>query len=84
MPMPIDAQAPGMPTENDGFIPPKNWDGKKIRHQGTGKVGWADKDGNVWVPTGPGALAHGGPHWDVQSANGKGYRNVYPGGKVRG
>lgn len=26
--------------------------------------GWEDAGGNVWVPTGPGSLAHGGPHWD--------------------
>ena len=76
-----DAQAPGMPTENDGYVPPKKWDGKKVKNQnGKGGVGWPDKDGNVWVPTGP--KGHGGPHWDVQFPSG-GYKNILPGGKVR-
>ncbi|WP_281032443.1 polymorphic toxin type 37 domain-containing protein [Nocardia pneumoniae] len=39
-------------------------------------------DGRVWVPTGQGSTAHGGPHWDVQEKKG-GYPNVYPGGKSR-
>jgi hypothetical protein len=78
-----NAQAPGKPTEKDGFIAPKRWDGKKVRHPKNGKVGWPDKDGKVWVPTGPGPLAHGGPHWDVQHPDGKTYDNVYPGGKIR-
>lgn len=78
-----DAQAPGKPTEKDGFVPPKNWDGKKAKHPKNGKVGWPDNKGNIWVPTGPGSKAHGGPHWDVQYPNGKGYENVYPGGKIR-
>ena len=77
-----DAQAPGIPTEIDGFIPSKRWDGKKCRHPLNGKVGYPDKKGNIWVPTGPGPLAHGGPHWDVQTPNGRS-KNVYPGGKVR-
>ena len=46
------------------------------------RFGWEDADGNVWVPTGQGGIAHGGPHWDVQGKNGK-YENVYPGGKRR-
>ncbi len=78
-----DAQVPGKPTKNDGYEPPKNWDGKKVKHPKTGKVGWPDKKGNVWVPTGPGSQAHGGPHWDVQHPNGKTYDNIYPGGRVR-
>ncbi len=78
-----DAQAPGMPTEKDGYHPPKNWDGKKVKHPRNGTVGWPDDKGNVWVPTGVGPKAHGGPHWDVQHPNGKDYDNVYPGGKVR-
>jgi hypothetical protein len=78
-----DAQAPGKPTEEDGYIPPKNWDGKKVKHPKNGKVGWPDSNGNIWVPTGPGSKAHGGPHWDVQYPNGKEYDNVYPGGKIR-
>ncbi|HEV2916639.1 MAG TPA: polymorphic toxin-type HINT domain-containing protein [Candidatus Babeliales bacterium] len=78
-----DAQAPGQPTEKDGYKPPKNWDGKKAKHPKNGKIGWPDDKGNIWVPTGPGAKAHGGPHWDVQHPNGKTYDNVYPGGTIR-
>ncbi len=78
-----DAQAPGKPTENDGFIPKKNWDGKKVRHPKTRQYGWPDKKGNIWVPTGPGSKAHGGHHWDVIAPNGTDYDNVYPGGTIR-
>ena len=78
-----DAQAPGMPTENDGYTPSKNWDGEKKRHSKTGQYGWPDKDGKIWVPTGPGPRAHGGPHWDVVDKKGK-HDNVLPGGKIRG
>lgn len=78
-----NAQAPGKPTEKDGFIPPKKWDGKKVCHPETGQYGWPDKKGNVWVPTGPGPLAHGGPHWDVVDKYGD-HKNVMPGGKIRG
>lgn len=49
-----------------------------------GKVGWKDKNGNIWVPAPTGSpQGHGGGHWDVQSPSG-GYSNVYPGGKIRG
>lgn len=75
------AQAPGKPTENDGFVPKKNWDGKKVKHPKTGQVGWPDKKGDVWVPTGVGPLAHRGPHWDVIDKKGK-HRNVLPGGRT--
>jgi hypothetical protein len=75
------AQAPGKPTEEDGFIPPKRWDGKKVRHPKSGQYGWPDDAGNVWVPSG--RNGHGGEHWDVQSSKGKKYDNVYPGGKIR-
>jgi RHS repeat-associated protein len=77
-----DAQAPGCPTESDGFIPKKNWDGKKVKNPNGPGYGYPDKKGNVWVPTGPGPNAHGGPHWDVQRPGG-GYINVYPGGRTR-
>jgi len=56
------AQAPGKPLEVDGFVPPKNWDGKKQKHSATGQYGWRDKKGNIWAPTGWGPLAHGGLH----------------------
>ena len=71
----------GKPTEKDGYEPPKKWDGQKVRHPKTGNIGWPDKDGSVWVPNNP--KGHGGVHWDVQFKNGKNYKNVYPGGKVR-
>jgi hypothetical protein len=75
-----DAQAPGKPTEDDGFVPKKNWDGKKVRHPKTGQHGWPDKKGSVWVATGHGPLAHRGPHWDVIDLKGK-HKNVLPGGR---
>jgi hypothetical protein len=75
-----DAQAPGKPTENDGYIPPKNWNGKKVKNPNGSGAGWLDSKGNVWIPTG--VKGHGGSHWDVQFPGG-GYINVYPGGKVR-
>ena len=77
-----DAQAPGKPTEKDGFIPKKNWDGKKVRHP----RGWGypDDKGRIWIPTGKGGSAHGGSHWDVQyPGRGRKYDNVFPGGKVK-
>lgn len=78
-----DAQAPGKPTENDGYIPPKNWDGKKVRSPNGRGFGWPDEKGQIWVPTGP--KGHGGPHWDVQDPRSKDkpYRNILPGGKER-
>ena len=76
------ADAPGQPTAADGYEPPKKWDGKKVKNPNKNGAGWPDKKGDVWVPTGPGGDAHGGPHWDVQTPGGS-YRNVYPGGKVR-
>ncbi|MBM17582.1 MAG: hypothetical protein CL947_00765 [Epsilonproteobacteria bacterium] len=74
-----DAQAPGKPTEHDGFIPKKNWDGKKVRHRRG--HGWPDEKGSIWIPTGPNR--HGGPHWDVQHPDGT-YDNIVPGGRIRG
>lgn len=74
-----DAQAPGKPTEKDGYTPPKNWDGRKVKTRRG--FGWPDKKGKVWIPTGPNG--HGGPHWDVQKPDGN-YDNVVPGGGIRG
>lgn len=76
------ADAPGQPAAGDGYTPPKKWDGKKVRNPNGNGAGWPDAKGDVWVPTGSGGDAHGGPHWDVQTPGGK-YRNVYPGGKIR-
>ncbi len=75
------AKAPGKPSEEDGFIPPKKWNGQQSRHEDSGRFGWKDKKGNHWIPSGPNG--HGGPHWDVQLRDG-GYKNILPGGKVRG
>jgi hypothetical protein len=74
-----DAQAPGMPTEKDGYEPPKNWDGKKVKNPNGHGYGYPDKKGRVWIPTGP--KAHRGPHWDVQNPDGT-YDNILPGGKI--
>ncbi len=75
---------PGRPTAENtgGLFHPGPGSGHYRSHDG--KKGWIDKHGNIWVPTGSGALGHGGPHWDVQKAGGGGYANVYPGGRVRG
>lgn len=78
-----NAQAPGMPTKEDGYESPKRWDGKKVKHEKTGKYGYPGKDGSIWIPTGHGSGAHGGPHWDVQYLNGD-YDNIMPGGHRRG
>lgn len=75
------AKAPGKPGAAEGFRDPKGGENWVPNPNGSGS-GWQDADGNVWVPTGPGGRAHGGPHWDVQSPGG-GYRNVYPGGNER-
>jgi hypothetical protein len=80
-PHPNGAQAPGKPTEADGFIPPKKGKKEKVKNPNGPGFGWQDARGNVWIPSGP--KGHGGPHWDVQYPGG-GYDNIVPGGKVRG
>lgn len=71
-----------LPTKDDGYIAPKK--GPIKGKNKDGKVGWKDKNGNIWVPQPTGSNgAHGGGHWDVQSPKG-GYVNVYPGGIIRG
>lgn len=75
------AKAPGKPGAAEGFRDPKGGENWVPNPNGSGS-GWQDANGDVWVPTGPGGRAHGGPHWDVQSPGG-GYRNVYPGGNER-
>jgi len=70
------------PTQKDGYIAPKN--GPVKGKNKDGKIGWKDKNGNIWVPQPIGSVgAHGGGHWDVQSPKG-GYVNVCPGGIIRG
>ena len=78
---PNGSKAPGKPGTDEGFKEPKGGDDWVKNPNGSGN-GWRDKDGNVWVPTGPGGEAHGGPHWDVEKPGG-GYDNVYPGGRRR-
>ena len=81
----LEDKAPGKPDSDDGYTPPKRGpgsDGEPVKNPNGPGYGWLDDAGNVWVPTGEGATAHGGPHWDVQIPGG-GYYNVYPGGRIR-
>lgn len=77
-----DAQAPGNPAgKHPDYEAPKKWDGKKKKMEGgplKGKTGYPAKDGRIWVPTGNGGMAHGGPHWDVAYPDGKGHGNKRP------
>jgi len=77
-------KAPGKPTKNDKFEEPKGKvgnGGRKVKHPKTGQWGWKDIKGYIWVPTGLGPLAHGGPHWDVIDKFGNRIANIVPGGK---
>ncbi|WP_330745848.1 RHS repeat-associated core domain-containing protein, partial [Burkholderia territorii] len=78
---PLGAKAPGKPGKAEGFCDCKLGETWAKLDDGRGS-GWVDKSDNVWVPTGLGADAHGGPHWDVQMPGGE-YENVYPGGRRR-
>ena len=73
---PNGPKAPGKPGAEEGFCSPKGGDNWVPNPNGRGN-GWEDDKGDVWVPTGQGGSAHGGPHWDVQTPGG-GYRNVRP------
>jgi len=78
---------PGRPTpDNTGgkFEPGKGSGHYRPNSDFNNTKGWVDKRGNLWVPTGTGPTAHGGPHWDVQTKGGNGYTNVYPGGHQSG
>ena len=58
----------GIPLPKDGFKPPKNWNGQKVKCPNGKGSGYPDKKGNVWEPT-----DHKGthpPHWDIQHPNG--------------
>jgi RHS repeat-associated protein len=77
---PNGAKAPGKPGEKEGFKDPKggeDWVPNPNLGKGGSGWGWRDKNGDVWCPTGQGDIAHGGPHWDVQTPGG-GYRNIPP------
>jgi hypothetical protein len=72
------------PTEEDGYIAPKNGPYKDYA-PGSQKQGWVDSKGNYWVPAPTGSGSdHGGGHWDVYGPRGNNYVNRYPGGKERG
>lgn len=71
----LESSAQDMPTKKDGYEPPKNWNGKKVKNPNGPGSGYPDKNGNVWQPT-----THKGTHgfhWDVQHPGG-GYTPVYP------
>ena len=74
---------PGKPGEKEGFKAPKGGAGELVKAPDGKQKGYRDKNGNLWIPTGKGGKAHGGPHWDVQRPGG-GYINVHPGGNQRG
>ena len=78
---PNGAKAPGKPGAAEGFSDPKGGESWVPNPNGKG-YGWQDSRGDVWVPSGPGRNAHGGPHWDVESPGGE-YDNIYPGGNKR-
>lgn len=83
----LEGKEPGRPTAentNGEFEPPSrgNTTGRVQGGPMSGKEGWVDDSGNIWVPTN-GRAAHGGEHWDVQQRDGSGHSNVYPGGHVR-
>lgn len=72
-------KVPGMPTTDNGYKPPKQWNGKKVKNpNGRRSYGWPDSQGNVWIPSGPNG--RGGPHWMVQKPDGS-YENIFPDGK---
>jgi RHS repeat-associated protein len=79
---PNGSKSPGKPGEAEGFKCPKRGDNWVRNPNGPGS-GWEDANGRVWVPTGLGDEAHGGPHWDVQDPRTGGKVTVYPGGRVR-
>lgn len=78
---PTGPKAPGRPSSKEGYTCPKDGDNWVPNPNGPG-WGWEGDNGDVWVPTGPGSGAHGGPHWDVQHPSGR-HTNIYPGGKRR-
>ncbi|CAG8451677.1 6948_t:CDS:2 [Acaulospora morrowiae] len=69
----------GKPTEEDGFVPKRNWDGTKTVAK-NGKRGYEDKKGDIWVPVKKSNHegAHRGEHWDVQHRDGT-YHNTLKG-----
>lgn len=79
---PNGPKAPGKPGAAEGFEDPKG--GEAWGQAPNGRWGWVARDGKIWVPTGHAKGGpHGGPQWDVQDPRGRGYENVYPGGRRR-
>ena len=74
---------PGAPGPEDGYVPPrkppKNVDKNGKVKSPSGKRGYEDKKGNVWVPT---PKMHGGSGWVIEAPNGN-HSHVYSGGKAR-
>jgi uncharacterized protein RhaS with RHS repeats len=73
---PFGLEVLGIPPEEVGYKPPKNWDGKKVKNPNGAGSGYPDKNGRVWVPT-----DHKGthaPHWDVQDPKTGTHESVYP------
>jgi RHS repeat-associated protein len=71
----FSSSAKDMPSKEDGYEPPKNWNGEKVKNPNGSGSGYPDKNGDVWIPT-----THKGTHgfhWDVQHPGG-GYIPVYP------
>ena len=66
-----------VPPDHPDFKPPKG--GNKKKKSSSGKSGWLDADGNVWVWT-PGM--HGGEGWTIHHPDG-GHGHAYPGGGSR-
>ena len=58
-----------VPPSTSGYVPPKG--GAVKGKTKSGKTGWKDKSGNIWVPD---PSNHGGDHWDVTGKDG--YINV--------
>jgi|CXWL01.1.fsa_nt_gi RHS repeat-associated protein len=82
---PDGAKAPGLPGPEEGYVPPKGgpkWVPNPNKGKGGNANGWLDNKGRVWVPTGQGGRAHGGPHWDVQDPITGGNTNVKPGNNI--
>lgn len=75
---PNGPKAPGKPSAEDGFEDPKGGEEWAPNTNGRG-YGWKDKNGDVWVPTGPKkGSRQGKPHWDVQNPKTGGHKNIFP------
>ena len=56
------------PPAHPDYVPPKKWDGQKVKNPNGKGSGWPAKNGDVWVPENhKGSHA---PHWDVQHKDG--------------